>query len=167
MKICFKCGAKKPIEDFYKHNKMADGHLGKCIDCTKNDVTSRSRVKMKDPVYVEKERIRGREKYKRLNYRVRQREMKKKYPWKSESKLKNLSRKFKTEKGFELHHWNYNTDFLEDVVILDISSHRRLHNSLTVDISKRIYKTKDNIYLDTREKHLNYINYLGFNFKEI
>jgi hypothetical protein len=29
MKTCFKCGAVKPLSDFYKHPKMGDGHLGK------------------------------------------------------------------------------------------------------------------------------------------
>jgi hypothetical protein len=38
MKTCFKCGAVKPLSDFYKHPKMGDGHLGKCIECTKVDV---------------------------------------------------------------------------------------------------------------------------------
>ena len=39
-KKCFKCGKVKSLDEFYIHKEMTDGHLGKCKNCTKNDVHS-------------------------------------------------------------------------------------------------------------------------------
>lgn len=35
MKVCKKCAMAKPLDEFYKKSKMADGHLNACIACVK------------------------------------------------------------------------------------------------------------------------------------
>jgi hypothetical protein len=37
-KICRECGKELPIDDFYKHSQMGDGHLNKCKECVKSRV---------------------------------------------------------------------------------------------------------------------------------
>ena len=47
--------------------------------------------------------------------------------WKNTSTYKNLSRKYKTPKGIELHHWRYKDGFLDDVVLMTTKDHKHLH----------------------------------------
>ena len=56
-KQCFKCQTVKPLTDFYKHSMMADGHVNKCKECNKNDVTT-NRLKNIDRIR-EYDRIRS------------------------------------------------------------------------------------------------------------
>ena len=42
-KKCFKCLVIKPLDCFYKHKEMADGHVNKCKECNKKDVSNNYR----------------------------------------------------------------------------------------------------------------------------
>lgn len=37
MKKCFKCKRTLSLDAYYVHKQMKDGHLNKCIDCTRRD----------------------------------------------------------------------------------------------------------------------------------
>lgn len=166
MKICFKCSKEKPLTEYYKHKDMADGRLGKCKECTKKESKLRHYEKSEDLEWVKNQRERSKEKYHRLNYKERQNFLNKNKPWKKSYIYKNLHRKLKPDKGFELHHWNYNKDYLEDVFIMPIRHHRQLHGLLILDIEKKIFKTKkDNRYLHTKLEHLSFIKENNFNFE--
>jgi hypothetical protein len=171
-KICFKCGLLKPISDFYAHPKTKDGHLNKCIECTKKDVKQRANLLLENPDYIEKERKRGREKYHRLNYNsvkidqsyksILMKNYREKYPEKYKAKC--LGGKIKTEKGYQKHHWSYNEIHAKDVIILATKDHAKAHRFIIYDQERMMYRRCDNMeLLDSKKSHLEYIEFCILN----
>ena len=149
-KVCFKCNIPKDLSEYYKHEQMADGHLNKCKKCTISDSKIRTNILTSTVEGLEKERKRHRDKYQRLNYKEAQKIWDKDKPWKNSAIYKGLSKKHKTPKGFEIHHWNYNDGFLENFFILQINEHKKAHLNLKLDIDKRIFINEYGVYLDTK-----------------
>ena len=158
-KVCIaECGLEKPITEFYKHPRMSFGVDSKCKDCVKQRTKLRHHKLMEEnPNFLEEERERHKEKYHRLGYKESQKEWDKNKPWKNTSTYKNLRRTLSIPREFELHHWNYNDEYLKDVFILNIRDHKVLHRSLLLDLEKRVFYLEDGTYLDTKEKHAEYI----------
>lgn len=151
-KICFKCGTEKPSTEFYPHPMMGDGRLNKCKECTKIDVKKKYDENINDLSYIEKERERCREKYRRLKY-------KDKYP-RAHSENANTSRHLKNKGllplGHESHHWNYNLQF--DVFILSRRAHKLVHKFLEYEPEIKLFiNTINGELLDTKEKHKQFI----------
>lgn len=166
MKKCFKCGLTKPFSEFYKHKAMGDGFLGKCKECTKSDTKNQIEINKKNPDWVEAEKARGREKYHRLGQKKPTYEAKKaamnrynlNYPEKRIAK--SLSGKLKRVTGTELHHWSYNIEHAKDIIEVSKEHHAFIHRFLIYDQEFYMYRDMENNLLDTKEKHLNYINSL-------
>ena len=165
-KICFKCGQEKFLSAYYKHERMGDGHLNKCKDCTKKDVKERESDLLKIPEWHEKEKERQREKYHRLDYKEKHKQSteyrkdvgdryREKYPEKVRAKTKSC--KMECPDGKEKHHWSYNEGFEKDVIFLSNKDHNIAHRFLSYNETLYIYETLDGELLDTKEKHLKYI----------
>jgi hypothetical protein len=152
IKKCIACNIEKVISEYYKHGQMLDGHLNKCKECCKIQSNKRYSKLYENKEFVESERQRQKEKYKRLGYYSKHKDSTIKRPWKNSVIYKGLHKKLKCEKGHELHHWNYNERYLEDVIVLPISIHRKIHKKLKLDLDKKIF-IYQNEYLDTLEKH--------------
>lgn len=70
VKTCFRCGAAKPLADFYTHPKMKDGRLNKCKECTKKDVSSNYTKNIDHYVAYEKQRFKSPERKKNIRIYV-------------------------------------------------------------------------------------------------
>jgi len=141
MKTCFKCGKEKPLSEFYKHKQMSDGHLGKCKQCAKSDVTKHR----KENIVKIREYDRCRDsmphrKAKRKEYHKRYIEA---FPekYKANHKVNNALRDGKLSRpdkcdgcGIECkphaHHWSYEEEHWLDVEWLCVVCHMQLHHSL-------------------------------------
>lgn len=160
MKTCFKCGAEKPLSEFYKHSQMPDGHVNKCKECNKRDVKE-NRVKNKQ--YYDnydrnrpnhKERVdrcseRSKESY-HSDPEYNEKILETKRAWlernshkrKAQCAVSNAKRGGKlvkasncehcgtSEKAIQAHHWSYEPEHWLDVIWLCTECHGKEHKRL-------------------------------------
>ena len=158
-KTCFKCGESKPYSEFYKHPKMADGHLGKCKECTKKDSTSRRNNKLDEVREYDRNRPNAYERGLKSSESVKQRRKeddayrekvnltkarnREKFPGKTKARnaLSNAIRDEKVHRPSTCsacnasctphgHHWSYEEEHWLDVRWLCTECHGREHKRL-------------------------------------
>ena len=136
IKKCFKCGKKKPLEEFYKHPQMSDGTVNKCKECNKKDV----REHRLNPKYREKILEYDRQRFKKperkekvMKYQKKRRE---EYPEKERARrlinyrvrkglIKKKHCELCGEKKTEAHHDDYSKPL--EVRWLCFKCHRKVH----------------------------------------
>lgn len=163
LKECFKCNDVLPLSEFYIHKGMLDGHLNKCKKCCKIESHNRVVDLKKDVKWVEKENERCRDKYYRLSYST-----KKQTPEKKRETIRRYRQKYPEKylaikyteiflikkTGINLHHWSYNQKDWLDIIELTVKDHNFLHRFITYDQDIMLYRDKNGVILDTKEKHL-------------
>jgi len=82
-KECFKCKTVKPLEEFYKHPSMPDGHVNKCKECNKNDVTANRNKNIERIRAYDRERAKNPERI-QLNLEVNR-------AWRAEDKRRQVA----------------------------------------------------------------------------
>ena len=136
-KTCFKCGIEKPIDKFYKHPQMADGHLGKCKVCTKLDVSNNYASKREQ--YAEYERKRFQNPERKEAALESQRRRRRKFPEKASAyatvsyavkngRLERQPCEICGDTQSQAHHSDYSKPL--DVRWLCFKHHRELHGQV-------------------------------------
>lgn len=150
IKTCFKCGAEKPLTEFYRHKAMTDGHLGKCKCCAKMD----ARARRFDPRFRETilsyDRARGdrRNEEQKLAHRTARPQ-----EYKARQSLANAVRDGKVQRGERCAHCHcigklhgHHEDYFKplEVIWLCVPCHKQLH-SFKDTIKKSLGEQRDNL----------------------
>lgn len=142
MKSCFKCSRELPLTDFYRHERMMDGHLNKCKDCTKNDAAKRY-IENREKI-AQYERKRFATEHRKSKVLIYQRNRRKASPEKYIARrtvnnsicsgtLKKSSCQFCGDNKVQAHHKDYSKPL--DVVWVCFKCHReKFHNQVVLSV---------------------------------
>ena len=166
MKKCCKCKIEKDTSEFYINLRLKSGYSSDCKECNKAYERQRYLRRIKEDGFIDKQRKRGIEKYKRLYSKALQPYIHKytdgttwatRYPEKQ--KAKNISYGMrKPFEGAEKHHWSYNKEHYKDVIWLTKKHHVVSHRFIIYDQERMMYRRYDNnLLLDTKESHEEFI----------
>ena len=172
MKKCRVCNKEKEVIEFESIRKGKTSN--RCKSCKNEYTRKRYLESKKDPKFLEKERVRCREKYHRLGQKKKSKESNKKCHKNWSSKFPEKKKASISSRGIELinkenhrHHWSYNEEHYKDVIELSVKDHNLIHRFLKYDKESFYYMTLDGILLDTKEKHLEYIKNFNINLKTL
>ncbi len=175
MKTCIKCNIAKELSEFYKHPQMPDGHVNKCKDCCKKEASDLYNKKMEDPLFAEKEKLRIRDKNRRL-YRTSKKPLRVMLPKVHDETWRNHQDKYPEKykariisqylvadiPGNQLHHWSYKIENAKALIEVSKEGHYIAHKHLVYDQTEMCYRTYDTLQLlDTKEKHIRFLESLG------
>lgn len=146
---CTICGIIKEETFFYKNEYMPSGYANQCKECVKSRAKKRYEDLSNDESWMDKERLRGRLKYKKLYSEIRYNSKK---PAICRSTRRFAKLRFDLLRTQELHHWNYN--YPKSFYILNIRHHHKIHKYLQYDDSSKCFYY-NGLLLDSIEKHTN------------
>ena len=168
MKKCNICNEVKSLDCFHKNHLTADGYRYMCKKCASEYGKKYRNCIKQDYELYEKEKKRKREQSKKHGYSER---YKGRYAKKHYALMKKYYKRFpeilaahhKIQymriNGYHLHHWNYNENHYTDVIKLSLKDHRKIHRHLNYDQKEKMYRiSKTGILLDTKERHIEFIN---------
>jgi hypothetical protein len=165
MKKCRICNIEKELNQFSAQKKSPDGIRNYCKDCANSIEKKRLSEKRKDPIWLENERKRGRDKHHRL-YKDRKQDsttkkkIMEKYSNKYPEKIKAARAMGNTRskiKGMHKHHWSYNEIHWKDTIELNEKDHNKAHRYMVYDQERMMYRTIEGVLLDTKQIHEEYI----------
>lgn len=82
------------------------------------------------------------------------------FPEKRQAKNELVAARIKAPIGYARHHWSYNLQHWRDILGIKKNQHHSFHHFIDYDEKTKMYRTKDGILLDTKEKHWAYFNEL-------